>query len=243
MAKVVILAGGKGTRLKPYTTAFPKPLMPIGDRAILEILVRQLKARGIEEVIVLVGHLSELITAFLGDGSKFGVKVIYSKEEQPLGTAGGLSLIKHELKEDFLMVNGDTLTSLNFADLLADHKKHSAVATIALKKRQVPIDFGVVEVNENNEVKAYTEKPTFESLVSMGVNVLSPKVFKFIQPNKYLDFPKLVQNLVAGGNTVRGYTFDGYWLDIGRPDDYEKANADIEKINGLLGIDGDGSTR
>lgn len=242
MVKVVILAGGKGTRLRPYTTAFPKPLMPIGNRAILEILVRQLKARGFKDIIVLVGYLSELITAFLGDGNKFGVNVVYSKEEKPLGTVGGLSLIKKELQDNFLMINGDTLTSLNFAELVDDHEKHSAIATISLKKRQVPIDFGVVEVNTNNVVKSYTEKPTLENLVSTGVNVLSPKVFEYIEPNKYLDFPTLIQNLITAKETVRGHIFDGYWLDIGRPDDYEKANADIEKINAMLGISGDGTS-
>jgi NDP-sugar pyrophosphorylase family protein len=235
--KAVILAGGRGTRLRPYTTAFPKPLMPIGDKPILEIIIRQLKAQGFNEIILLVGHLGELIMAFFGDGKKFGVNIEYSKEEQPLGTAGGLSLIKDELQDTFLTINGDTLTTLNFRELVDYHRRNNAIATVSLKKRQIHIDFGVIEVESTNcNVKGYAEKPTLDRFVSMGVNALQPEVLKYIEPCKYLDFPSLVQNLIANGRTVKGYIFDGYWLDIGRPDDYEKANAEIEEIYGKLGI-------
>lgn len=235
--KAVILAGGKGTRLKPYTTVFPKPLMPLGDKPILEIIIRQLKAQNFKEIILMVGYLGELIMAFFGDGSKFGVNIKYSKEEQPLGTVGGLSLIRNELKDTFLMVNGDTLTTLNFSDLIEYHRRSDAMATIALKKRPVRIDFGVIEVNEStNEVKGYTEKPTLESFVSMGVNALRPDILQYIEHGKYMDFPNLVQNLLVAKKQVKGYVFDGYWLDIGRPDDYERANAEIEEIYSKLGI-------
>jgi NDP-sugar pyrophosphorylase family protein len=234
--KAVIVAGGKGTRLKPYTTVFPKPLMPIGNKPILEIIVRQLKSQNIKDIIILVGYLGELITAFFGDGSKFGVNIRYSKEEQPLGTVGGLSLIKDELDDAFIMINGDTLTALNFSDLGDYHRRNGAIATIALNKRRVHIDFGMVEIDTENKVKGYTEKPTLESLVSMGVNALSPEVLEYIEPKKYLDFPMLIHNLIANRKTVKAFIFDGYWLDIGRPDDYERANAEIEDINGKLGI-------
>ena len=235
--KAVILAGGKGTRLKPYTTVFPKPLMPIGDKPILEILIRQLRSHNFREITLMVGHLGELIMAFFGDGRKFGVEIQYSKEEQPLGTVGGLSLIRNELKDTFLMVNGDTLTTLDFSDLIDYHKRNSAIATVALTKRQINVDFGVVEVNEStSEVSGYVEKPTLENFVSMGVNALRPEVLQYIEPDKYLDFPHLIQNLLAAKKTVRGYMFDGYWLDIGRPDDYGKANVEIEEIYGKLGI-------
>ena len=235
--KAVILAGGKGTRLRPYTTVFPKPLMPIGDKPILEIIVRQLKARGFKEIIMMVGHLGELIMAFFGDGSKFGVNITYSSEEQPLGTAGGLSLIRDQLLDSFLMINGDTLTTLNFSDLIDYHERNRAIATMALKKRWIAIDFGVIEIDgSNNEVKGYREKPAFESVVSMGVNALRPEVLEYIEPQRYLDFPTLIQNLIVAKKIVKGYTFDGYWLDIGRPDDYEKANAEIEEIYSKLGI-------
>ena len=236
--KAVILAGGKGTRLRPYTTVLPKPLMPIGERPILEILIRQMSAKGFKDIIVTTGYLAELIMTFLGDGSKFGVKIKYSKEAKPLGTAGGLGFIKDDLSGDFLMVNGDLLTTLNFADLVDYHRKNQAVATIALKKRQIHIDFGVIELEgSTNNIKGYAEKPTMESFVSMGVYVLNADVLKYIKTDEYLDFPNLIQILMAAGQTVKGYVFDGYWLDIGRPDDYEKANTDIQDIHRMLGID------
>jgi NDP-sugar pyrophosphorylase family protein len=233
--KAVILAGGKGTRLKPYTTVFPKPLMPIGDKPILEIVVRQLKSHGFDEAIITVGHLAELIMTFFEDGNKLGVKIGYSREDKPLGTAGGLGLIKKELNETFLMMNGDVLTTLDYYDLVKYHKRNGAIATIALKKRAVKIDFGVVEINDSNNIVGYTEKPEIEYLVSMGVYVFDPNVLEYIRPNKYLDFPDLIKELISNGETVKGYTYDGYWLDIGRPDDYKRANMEINEIYDKLG--------
>ena len=235
--KAVILAGGKGTRLKPYTTVFPKPLMPINDKPILEIVVRQLKSRGFDEAIITVGHLAELIMTFFGDGSKFGVKIEYSREDKPLGTAGGLGLLKRELNETFLMMNGDVLTTLDFSDLVNYHKRNGAIATIALKKRDVKIDFGVVEIDEDNSIVGYKEKPKIDYLVSMGVYVFEPRVLDYIKPNEYLDFPDLIKKLISNGETVKGCVYDGYWLDIGRPDDYERANREIGEICGKLGLD------
>ena len=238
--KAVVIAGGRGTRLRPYTTVFPKPLMPIGDKPILEIIIRQLKAQNFKEIIMTIGHLGELIMAFFGDGSKFGVNIKYSKEEQALGTAGGLALIKHELDESFLMINGDTLTTLNLWDLIDYHQRNDATVTVALKARQIQIDFGVVEVDErSNNIKSYTEKPTLENWVSMGISAMNRGVLDFIEPNVYLDFPQLIQNLLAAGKTVKGYVFDGYWLDIGRPDDYERANMEIDELYSELGISGE----
>jgi len=235
--KAVILAGGKGTRLRPYTTVFPKPLMPVGDKPILEIIIRQLEAHGFEEILMLVGYLGELITAFFGDGKKFGVNIRYYKEEQPLGTVGGLSLIRNELDDVFLMINGDTLTTLNFSDFIDYHKSNGATATIALNRRQVKIDFGVVEVERRTKrIKGYNEKPTLDNLVSMGVNAFNPEVMDHIEPDKYLDFPNLIHSLIARSRIVKAYIFDGYWLDIGRPDDYERANAEIGSIYKELGI-------
>jgi len=235
--KAVILAGGRGTRLRPYTTIFPKPLMPIGDKPILEIIIRQLEAQGLRDIIIMVGHLSELIMAFFGDGSKFGVNIKYSKEEQPLGTAGGLALIRDELDESFLMINGDTLTTLNYSNLIHYLNLNGAITTIALKSRNVKIDFGVVEVDErSNNIESYTEKPTHDTLVSTGISVMRNDVLEFISPNAYLDFPQLIQTLLTAGETVKGYVFDGYWLDIGRPDDYERANVEIDELYNELGI-------
>jgi len=234
--KAVILAGGKGTRLKPYTTVFPKPLMPIGDKPILEIIIRQLRTQGLKDIIIAVSHLGELITAFFGDGCKFGVNIEYSKEDQPLGTAGGLGLIKGALNETFLMINGDTLTTLKFAELIKYHKKKGSIATIALKKREVYIDFGIVELDSTGSIKGYTEKPTIEHLVSMGVYVFEPKALEYIKLGEKMDFPDLIKILISSGEIVKGFVFDGYWLDIGRPEDYEKANEEIEGVNRILNL-------
>lgn len=234
--KAVILAGGKGTRLRPYTTTFPKPLMPVGGRPIIEIIIKQLKKKGIEDLIISVSHLRELIMAFLNNGSKWGVNIKYALEEQPLGTAGGLGLFKEELKDTFLMINGDTLTNLDFSRLVSHHRRGDAVATIALKKRPVYVDFGVVETDENGFITGYIEKPTMENLVSMGVYVFEPEVLAHIRPGEKLDFPELINLLLASRKKIRGFVFDGYWLDIGRPEDYEKAEAEFEKINKTLNL-------
>lgn len=228
--KAIILAGGKGSRLKPYATVFPKPLMPIGDKPILEIIILQLKSQGLNNIIITVGHLGELIMNFFGDGSKLGVNIKYSKEDQPLGTAGGLGLIKDELEETFLMINGDTLTTLNFSDLINYHKRNGAIATIALKKRGIYIDFGIVELDNSGSLKGYIEKPTIDHIVSMGVYVCETRVLEYIKVGEKLDFPDLIKTLLAKGETVKGFVFDGYWLDIGRAEDYEKANEEIEKV-------------
>ena len=228
--KAVILAGGKGTRLKPYTTVFPKPLMPIGDKPILEIIIQQLKSHGFNKIIMAVGHLAELIMAFFNDGSKYGIKIEYSREDKPLGTAGPLALMKEDLKETFLMMNGDVLSTIDYSDLVNYHRRNGAIATIALKKRDVKIDFGVVEIDDGNSIIGYTEKPKIDYLVSMGVYVFDPRVLEYVRQNEYLDFPDIIKKLISNGEIVKGYIYDGYWLDIGRSDDYERANREIEEI-------------
>ena len=232
--KAVILAGGKGTRLKPYTTVFPKPLMPIGDKPILEIIIRQLKSHGINEIIMAVGHLAELIMAFFNDGSKYGIKIKYSREDHPLGTAGPLALLKEDLNEPFLLMNGDILSTIDYSNLVNYHKKNEATATIALKRRDIKIDFGIVEMDDSNVIKNYIEKPTIDYLVSMGIYVFEPEILEYITPNEKLDFPDLIKQLISNGETINGYVYDGYWLDIGRPDDYERANREIEEIRSQL---------
>lgn len=233
--KVVILAGGKGTRLKPYTTVFPKPLMPVGDRPILEIIIQQLKSQGFDEIIITVGHLSELVMAFFGSGQKLGVNIKYAREPKPMGTAGGLSLLREELKESFLVMNGDILTTLNLSDLVRFHKKEGAFATIALNKRHLYIDFGTVCIDGHNNIESYAEKPVIEHLVSMGICVFEPRVLDYIEPDEKLDLPDLVGRLTHDREMVKGYVFEGYWLDIGRPEDYERANREIDDICDKLG--------
>jgi NDP-sugar pyrophosphorylase family protein len=168
---------------------------------------------------------------------KFETKINYSREDKPLGTAGGLGLLKQELNETFLMMNGDVLITLNYSDLTDYHKRNGAIATIALNKREVDIDFGVVELDKDNSIVGYKEKPKIEYLVSMGVSIFEPEILKYIGPNEFLDFPDLVKILISNGEIVKGYVYDGYWLDIGRPDDCERASRDIDKIRDKLGLD------
>jgi NDP-sugar pyrophosphorylase family protein len=203
--------------------------MPIGDMPILEILLRQMKRAAITEVVLTVGHLSGLLKAFFGNGKQIGVHIQYSYEDKPLGTAGPLSLIKG-LKETFLVTNGDVLTTLDLGELMADHQRSGAIATIATHVRKVHIDLGVIQFNGLNEVVGYAEKPTYELRVSMGVYVFEPRVLDYIEYNQYLDFPDLVLRLIGAGERVMGYPYEGYWQDLGRSDDYEQAVQDFEAI-------------
>ena len=227
--KVVILAGGKGTRLAPYTRVLPKPLMPIGDMPILEILIRQMKREGVEEVILTVGHLSGLLRSFFNNGEEFGVKIRYSMEDHPLGTAGPLALVDG-LDDTFLVTNGDVLTTLRFKELVQFHKQQGAAATIAMHRRKVKIDLGVILCNGGPDVVGYIEKPTYDYSVSMGVYVFEPRVIDYIPRGEHLDFPNLVHKLLGAREKVVGFPFEGYWQDLGRPDDYEQANIDFEQM-------------
>jgi NDP-sugar pyrophosphorylase family protein len=231
--KAVILAGGKGTRLAPYTTILPKPLMPIGDMPILEILLRQLKRSGIDEVIITVGHLAELIRTFFQDGTRLGLHISYSLEDHPLGTAGPLSLL-NGLDDTFLVMNGDVLTTLDFCILIDYHRSHNAIATIAANDRKTRIDFGVIQVNENYEVVGYIEKPTYDFYVSMGIYVFEPRVLSYIPNYQYLDFPDLVLKMIQAGERVMSYPYQGYWMDLGRISDYEQAMAEFDHLRPVL---------
>jgi NDP-sugar pyrophosphorylase family protein len=227
--KAVVLAGGKGTRLAPYTKILPKPLMPIGDMPILEILLRQMKRAGVEEVILTVGHLAQLLQAFFQEGARYGMKINYSFEEQPLGTAGPLALIDG-LDDSFLVTNGDVLTTLDLKTLVDAHRRTGACASIATHCRKVKVDLGVIRFNGSTEIIGYTEKPTYEFQVSMGIYVFEPCVLDYIERDQYLDFPDLVLRLIDGGEKVCGFPFDGYWQDLGRPDDYEQAIAEFDSL-------------
>lgn len=226
--KAVILAGGKGTRLAPYTKILPKPLVPIGDMPILEVLIRQLKRCGVDEIILSVGHLSNLLQAFFKDGSQYGLQISYSVEDKPLGTVGPLLLIPRPA-EAFFLLNGDVLTMLDFRELLAFHRSAGAAATIAMHQRSVKIDLGVIETDGHNRVSAYIEKPTHHYAVSMGIYVFEPRVIDHI-PGGFFDFPDLINKLLAAGETVCGFPYDGYWQDLGNPADYEQAAQDFERM-------------
>ncbi len=224
----MILAGGKGTRLRPYATSFPKPLMPVGDMPILEIVLRQLNWFGFHQVTLSVNHLAELIRTFCGDGGKWGLELSYCMEDKPLGTAGSLSLVEN-LTDPFLVMNGDLLTTLDYGALVDAHAASGASATIGVFPREVKIDFGVLELDAQGQLAAYKEKPRFEYLVSMGVNVLSREALDFIPRGQYLDIPTLMMNLKAAGRVVATYRGECEWLDIGRPDDYEQATECFER--------------
>jgi NDP-sugar pyrophosphorylase family protein len=219
--RAVILAGGKGTRLAPYTTVLPKPLMPIGDMPILEIVIRQLARHGFTDITLAVGHLAELVMAYCGDGEKFGVRINYSREEEPLGTAGPISLIP-DLNETFLVMNGDLLATLDYSAMWKYHKERGAIATLASHRRDIKIDLGVIE-SEDGWVKDYIEKPTYHYSVSTGIYIFEVEILKYIERGKRLDLPELILGLLKSGQKVNIYNFDGYWLDIGRHDDYETA--------------------
>ncbi len=227
--KAIVLAGGKGARLAPYTTILPKPLMPIGDMPILEVLLRQMKCAGIDEVVITVGHLAGLLQAFFQDGSNLGLNISYSFEDAPLGTAGPLSLVTG-LDQTFLVSNGDVLTTLDLKELIRFHAEQYAAATIAVHCRKVDIDFGVVNCDGNFRIIGYSEKPSIDYMVSMGVYIFEPRVLTYIPHCQYLDLPDLVKKMISAGEKVVGFPYTGYWQDLGRPDDYEHATLDFDSM-------------
>lgn len=219
---VVVLAGGKGTRLFPLTAILPKPLVPLGDRPVLEILLRRLAASGFRKVQMCTGHLAELIMAVFGDGESLGLEIRYTREKEPLGTAGPLTLLK-ALSDPVLVVNGDLLTTLDFARLLEFHGAQKAHATISLFPRDVCIDFGVIECDPRGDFAAYVEKPRFHYEVSMGINVLGREALKLLEPGQRRDLPDLISTCHARGLKVACYREKCAWLDIGRMEDYAQA--------------------
>lgn len=231
---VAILAGGRGVRLRPYTTALPKPLVPIGEEyAILDIILQQLKAQNFTRVTLAIGHLGALIRAFVGDGSRWGLTVDYAEEQKPLSTIGPLLNCLDALPEHFLTMNGDVLTNLDYHDLLNFHINAQSPLTVATYQRKVKIDFGTLEIDRGRIVN-FQEKPTLSYGVSMGVYAISRRTLLRYPPNTPFGFDELVCDLLARGENPLVYEFDGYWLDIGRPDDYDEANRRFEGLRPLL---------
>lgn len=226
--RAVILAGGKGSRLRPFTVTIPKPLVPIGDLPILEILIRQLRRQGFTRVTLSVGHLASLIRAYCGDGERWQIPIDYAFEDRPLGTIGCLGQIADLAgQERVLVVNGDTLTDVDMASLYAQHRAEDGI-TLCASRRTVKIDFGVLEVDAEGRLAAYTEKPELSYRVSMGVNVLSGwAIERCIAKGERLDLPELVARLMAGGHTVRVVEPPAYWQDLGRVEDLEAGDADF----------------
>jgi NDP-sugar pyrophosphorylase family protein len=221
--RAVILAGGKGRRLAPYTITFPKPLVPVGDMPILEIVIRQLARSGFDHITLATGHLAELLVAYFGDGSKWGVRIDYSREERPLGTVGPLLLID-DLPETFLVMNGDVLTTLKYDWLYHYHENSQAELTIACHRCNTQVDLGVIEFNGQHQVTGYREKPTIPYDASMGVYVFQRRALDTIAGGQSIDFPTLVNLLIARKANVKVYMPECLWLDIGRPSDYAEAS-------------------
>ncbi|MBI5056332.1 MAG: NTP transferase domain-containing protein [Nitrospirae bacterium] len=225
--QAVILAGGKGTRLRPYTTILPKPMMPIGEKPILEIIINKLVEGGVKKIIISVGYLAGIIQAYFGNGERFGVEIKYFIETEPLGTVGCLALIKN-LEEEFIVTNGDVLTDLRFTDLIGNHKKSGKRVTICSYKKEVPISLGVLELH-GSDVRDYIEKPTYSFYVSMGIYVINRGIVGNIPQKQYFDFPTLIKKLISLKEPINVYKFGGEWYDIGREEDYKQV---LEKMAG-----------
>jgi NDP-sugar pyrophosphorylase family protein len=229
---VVVLAGGKGTRLRPYTTVLPKPLMPVGDMPVLEILLRRLAAAGFRRVELAVGHLAELIEAYFGDGGRLGLELAFWREAAPLGTAGPLAAMP--LSGDrVLAMNGDLLTTLEFGPFVAAHEASGAAVTLAVRAREVASDFGVVHV-DGGRVVAFEEKPVLTQNVSMGVYVFERRVVELIPAGRHFDFPDLLAAVLERGWHVNAYLSSDFWLDIGRIEDYELALDRFDELKDTL---------
>lgn len=224
----VILAGGKGVRLKPFTMVIPKPLLPIGDLPIVEIVIRQIAASGIKRIALMLGYMPQLFIGTFGDGSRWGVNIEYYIEDEPLGTAGSLRMLKNP-KKYLLVMNGDILTTLDYRKIMKYHQARNAWGTIATTKRQAHIDYGVIVKKEEDLLDEYREKPVLEYDVSMGINVISSECLSYIPPNDKFDIPQLMTALNTDKKNVVCYQTDCYWQDIGRFEDYEQASADFVK--------------
>jgi NDP-mannose synthase len=234
--RAIVLAGGRGSRLRPYTVVLPKPLIPVGDRPVLDIVVRQLKRAGFERLTVATGYLAELIEAFFGEGDSYGITIDYFRETRPLGTVGSLALIDG-LDESFLVMNGDVLTDLDYRRLMSDHEASGAIATIATSRREIEISLGVLRFADERDLTrltGYDEKPHIDYEASMGIYCFSPRVIEHIEPGEHLDFPDLILRLIGAGEVVRGWRSEDYWLDIGRHEDYEQAQEEFERVRHRL---------
>ena len=225
----VILAGGRGTRLRPYTLVLPKPLMPIGEYPILEVIVKQLVSHGFTSITMAVNHQADLIKAYFSDGSKWKISINYSLEDIPLGTMGPLKLMD-DLPDNFLVMNGDVLTDLSFSSFYDSHILSKKIFTISSFKREQLIDYGVLKVDSNHNLEEFTEKPKNYFEVSMGIYMLNKKILEFIPKNSPFGFDNLMLKLLSEKINVGIKSFNGFWLDIGRPDDYIEA---IEKFDTL----------
>lgn len=229
--RAVLLAGGKGTRLAPFTSVLPKPLMPLGEQPIVSLLLSQLARHGVHDVTLAVGYLADLIKTYCGDGHRYGVNLSYVEEDRPLGTVGPLASVDG-LDDTFLVMNGDLLTDIDFSELVDSHRRSGAKLTLSVTEREIQFEFGVLDLDAargDARITGMSEKPTFRRSVSMGAYVFEPEVLDYIAPGEPMDLPVLVQLLLDNDEPVGAFEFDGYWLDIGRHSDYQIALDDFER--------------
>ena len=225
---VVIQAGGKGTRLYPYTRVLPKPLMPVGSMPILEIMLRQLASQDFRDVTISIGYLGDMIRLHCGDGAKFGLSIRYVTEDKPLGTMGPLKLVSG-LDRPFLVMNGDLLTDFDFTELLYQHQAFGGPLTIGTYLKPVNISLGVLETNVNQRVVGFREKPTLHFPCSMGVYAMNPEILDLIPEGELFGFDDLMHKMLDQGLRAYSYIFRGTWMDIGRPEDFHAACELVEK--------------
>ena len=234
--RAVILAGGKGTRLRPYTITLPKPLVPVGgELPILEIVIRQLRKAGFDRITLAVNHMANLTGAFFGDGSSWGIAIDYSLEEAPLSTIGPLTLIE-DLPEHFLVMNGDILCDLDFAAFYHYHVQRANDISVSVFRRTAKIDFGVVQYDSDHSVTGFVEKPSYHFDVSMGVYCLSRRVVEGLPKGKPYGFDNLMLDGIRSGRKIEARPFEGYWLDLGRPEDFDLANEEYPELKARLGL-------
>ncbi|SAL14036.1 D-glycero-d-manno-heptose 1-phosphate guanosyltransferase [Caballeronia udeis] len=235
--RAIILAGGKGTRLRPFTTLIPKPLVPLGGKySILEIVLMQLKKAGFTHVTLAVNHLSNLIMAYFGDGSRLGLKLDYSLEDEPLSTIGPITLID-DLPENFLVMNGDILCDLDYRAFFDSHERDGSDVSVSAYQREVKVDFGVLKYDEENRLTAFQEKPVYHFDVSMGIYCINRRVIESLPRGKIYGFDNLMVDGLEKGTKIQIKPFSGYWLDIGRPDDYQYADDNFDALAERLGIE------
>jgi NDP-sugar pyrophosphorylase family protein len=226
--KAVILAGGLGTRLKPFTEVIPKPLLPIGEKAVLEIQIEHLKKHGFDEIFLATNYKSDYIQNFFGDGSRYGVKLIISREETRLGTAGPLTLLKSELTEPFIVMNGDVLSNINFTDFYNFATHQSTLLSISIKKIIMPYSFGNIFFKDGF-VTGIEEKPDIITFALAGIYIMKPDIFRFIPENEYYGMDSLIKQMLKEQSPISKYELNEYWLDIGRIDDFESAQKDFKE--------------
>lgn len=225
--KAVILAGGLGTRLHPFTQVIPKPLLPVGDKSVLEIQIQHLKKHGVKEIYFAANYKSDLLETYFGDGSKYGVTIRYSIEKKPLGTCGPLSLLKSQLDEPFVVINGDLLTNLDYEKAMRFHHAKGGSLTVVAKEVTYPLSYGNL-LTEDDQVVGLVEKPDIQVMIVAGIYMMSPSIFRFVPEETYFGMDQLINEMLTAKAPVYRYVMQEYWLDIGRMEDYEKAQQDVK---------------